>query len=103
MKELKGSRTYDNLMMAFAGETQARTKYSIFASKAKEEGYHQIGRIFEETADNERGTRRYGSGIWRAWAIQLKTWCQQQRASIMNGAACMPIWRRLHARKALQR
>ena len=54
MKELKGSRTYDNLMMAFAGETQARTKYSIFASKAKEEGYHQIGRIFEETADNEK-------------------------------------------------
>ena len=54
MKELKGSRTYDDLMMAFAGETQARTKYSIFASKAKEEGYHQIGRIFEETADNEK-------------------------------------------------
>lgn len=54
MKEIKGSRTYDNLMMAFAGETQARTKYSIFASKAKEEGYHQIGRIFEETADNEK-------------------------------------------------
>ncbi len=39
MKELKGSRTYDNLMTAFAGETQARTKYDIFASKAKEEGY----------------------------------------------------------------
>ena len=54
MKELKGSRTYDNLMMAFAGETQARTKYSIFASKAKEEVYHQIGRIFEETADNDK-------------------------------------------------
>ena len=53
MKELRGSRTYDNLLMAFAGETQARTKYSIFASKAKEEGYHQIGRIFDiELADD---------------------------------------------------
>ena len=41
-------------MTAFAGETQARTKYDIFASKAKEEGYHQVGKIFRETADNEK-------------------------------------------------
>lgn len=54
MKDLKGSKTYDNLLIAFAGESQARNKYTFFASKAKEEGYQQIGRIFEDTASNEK-------------------------------------------------
>ncbi|MBR2572071.1 MAG: rubrerythrin family protein [Clostridia bacterium] len=53
-KELKGSRTEKNLMTAFAGESQARNKYTYFASKAKKEGYEQIARIFLETADNEK-------------------------------------------------
>lgn len=52
--ELKGSRTEQNLMTAFAGESQARNKYSYFASKAKKEGYQQIAAIFEETANNEK-------------------------------------------------
>ena len=52
--ELKGSRTEANLMAAFAGETQARTKYTYYASKAKKDGYVQIGNLFEETADNEK-------------------------------------------------
>ncbi|MBE6718160.1 MAG: rubrerythrin family protein [Ruminococcaceae bacterium] len=51
--ELKGSRTEANLMAAFAGESQARNKYTYFASKAKKEGYVQIAAIFEETAKNE--------------------------------------------------
>jgi rubrerythrin len=51
--ELKGSRTEANLMAAFAGETQARTKYHYYASKAKEDGYCHIAKIFEETAANE--------------------------------------------------
>ena len=54
MKELKGSKTEANLMAAFAGESQARNKYTYFASKAKKEGYVQIGNIFEETANNEK-------------------------------------------------
>ena len=54
MKSLKGSKTYDNLMMAFAGESQARNRYTFFAAKAREEGYRQIGEIFEETAANEK-------------------------------------------------
>ena len=54
MKELKGSKTEKNLMEAFAGESQARNKYTYFASKAKKEGYEQIAAIFQETADNER-------------------------------------------------
>lgn len=52
--ELKGSRTEANLMAAFAGESQARNKYTYFASKARKEGYVQIAEIFEETANNEK-------------------------------------------------
>ncbi len=54
MKELKGTKTEKNLMEAFAGESQARNKYTYFASKAKKEGYEQIAAIFQETADNEK-------------------------------------------------
>ena len=52
--ELKGSRTEQNLLTAFAGESQARNKYDYFASKAKKEGYNEIGAIFAETAGNEK-------------------------------------------------
>lgn len=52
--ELKGSQTEKNLMTAFAGESQARNKYTFYASKAKKEGYEQIAAIFTETADNEK-------------------------------------------------
>ena len=52
--ELKGSRTEKNLAFAFAGESQARNKYTYFASKAKKEGYEQIAAIFLETAENEK-------------------------------------------------
>ena len=54
MAELKGSKTEQNLMTAFAGESQARNKYTFYASKAKKEGYKVIGDIFEETAGNEK-------------------------------------------------
>jgi rubrerythrin len=52
--ELKGSKTEKNLMTAFAGESQARNKYTYFASVAKKEGYEQIAAIFEATANNEK-------------------------------------------------
>ena len=52
--ELKGSKTEENLLKAFAGESGARNKYTYFASKAKKEGYEQIAAIFEETANNEK-------------------------------------------------
>ena len=52
--ELKGTKTEQNLMTAFAGESQARNKYTYFASKAKKEGYEQIAALFLETADNEK-------------------------------------------------
>ena len=52
--ELKGSKTQTNLMAAFAGESQARNRYTFFASRAKKEGFEQIGDIFTETANQER-------------------------------------------------
>jgi rubrerythrin len=52
--ELKGSQTEKNLLAAFAGESQARTRYTFFASVAKKEGYEQISAIFQETSDNEK-------------------------------------------------
>lgn len=52
--ELKGSKTEANLMAAFAGESQARNKYTFYAEQAKKDGYQQIGDIFTETANNER-------------------------------------------------
>jgi len=52
--ELKGSKTEQNLWAAFAGESQARNKYTYFASVAKKEGYEQIMALFQETADNEK-------------------------------------------------
>jgi len=54
MAELKGTKTEKNLMEAFAGESQARNKYSYYASKARKDGYEQIAAIFEETAHNEK-------------------------------------------------
>ena len=54
MKELKGTRTEANLKTAFAGESQARNKYTYYASKARKDGYVQIANLFEETANNER-------------------------------------------------
>lgn len=53
-KDLKGTKTYENLMAAFGGESMARNKYTYFASQAKKDGYVQISKIFEETADNEK-------------------------------------------------
>ena len=54
MINLKGTKTEKNLMEAFAGESQARNKYTYFASQAKKEGYEQIAAIFLETAENEK-------------------------------------------------
>ena len=54
MKDLKGTKTEKNLLEAFAGESQARNKYSYYASQAKKDGYVQIAALFEETAGNEK-------------------------------------------------
>ena len=54
MKSIKGTKTAENLLKAFAGESQARNRYTYYASRARAEGYQQIANIFQETADNEK-------------------------------------------------
>lgn len=61
--QLKGSETEKNLLKAFAGESQARNRYTYFASAAKKEGYEQIGAFFLETAENEKSMRKFFSSI----------------------------------------
>ena len=65
--ELKGSQTEKNLMKAFAGESEARNKYTYFASVAKKEGYEQIAEIFSQTADNEKEHAK----MWYKLAVGL--------------------------------
>ena len=60
MKDLKGTKTEQNLHTAFAGESQAHTKYPYYASKAKHDGYVQIASLFEETARNETAHAKIG-------------------------------------------
>ena len=69
MKELKGTKTLENLLTAFAGESQARNKYTFFAAKARKEGYMQIADIFEETASNEKAHAE----LWFKRAVGIGT------------------------------
>ena len=61
MSNLKGTKTEANMMTAFAGESQARNKYTYYASKAKKDGYEQIAALFLETAIMKKSTRKSGS------------------------------------------
>lgn len=69
MKELKGTKTLENLLTAFAGESQARNKYTFFAAKARKEGYMQIADIFDETASNEKAHAE----LWFKRAVGIGT------------------------------
>ena len=62
--ELKGSKTEANLMTAFAGESQARNKYTYFASKARKDGYVQIANISRKLPTTKRSTRKFGLSCW---------------------------------------
>ena len=64
--ELKGSKTEANLAAAFAGESQARNKYTYYASQAKKDGYEQIAALFTETANNENEHAKSGSSSFTA-------------------------------------
>ena len=78
--ELKGSRTEANLMAAFAGESQARNKYTYYASKAKKEGYEQIAALFTETANNEKEHAKI-------WFKLLHDGIQDTRTNLDDAAA----------------
>lgn len=64
-KSIKGTQTEKNLLTSFAGESQARMRYTYFASVAKKEGYEQISAIFTETADQERNMRNVCLSSWK--------------------------------------
>lgn len=70
MKDIKGTKTEQNLREAFAGESQARNKYTYYASKARKDGFEQIAAIFEETANNEKEHAK----LWFFWHLIPKYW-----------------------------
>ncbi|MDD3243682.1 MAG: rubrerythrin family protein [Eubacteriales bacterium] len=80
MSNLKGSKTEANLMTAFAGESQARNKYTYYASKARKEGYVQIGDLFEETANNEKEQAKI-------WFKLLQDGISETTANLADAAA----------------
>ena len=97
MNDLKQSRTYNNLIAAFAGETQAWARYEFFAAKAREEDYGQIAEIFQETASNEKAHAE----IWYRHFAGIGT-TAENLVSAAKGEhyECMRIWRRLQEKKA---
>lgn len=72
MKSIKGTRTEKNILTAFAGESQARNRYSFFAKKAREEGYEQIAAIFLETAENEREHAKRLFGFLEGGEVEIQ-------------------------------
>ena len=80
MKRLKGTKTEKNLMEAFAGESQARNKYTYYSSRAKKDGYEQIAEIFAQTADNEKEHAK----IWFKY---------------LHGRKCIKEWRKKQGKK----
>ncbi len=106
MKELKGTKTEKNLQEAFAGESQARNKYTYFASKAKKDGFVQIANIFEETAaEPRRSTLSCGSNIWRAVLsrIQRRTWRLLPMVSTMSGPKVVSTYGEGGSRRGFRR
>ena len=112
MPELKGTKTEQNLMTAFAGESQARNKYTYFASKAKKEGYVQIASIFEETANNEKEHAKMwfklleGGAIRSTftdadWAELGNDFMQQQTVRTMSGQICTQLLQKKQEKKDL--
>lgn len=87
--ELKGSRTEQNLMTAFAGESQARNKYTYFASVAKKEGYEQISAIFENTANNEKEHAKMWFKELKGIGTTAENLKVTLKARIMSGPICM--------------
>ena len=83
--DLKGTKTEKNLQAAFAGESQARNKYTYFASVAKKEGYEQIAAIFEETANNEKARKNVVQALGRNWKHSRKLkGCRRRRKLRMD-------------------
>lgn len=102
MKELKGTKTEKNLLEAFAGESQARNKYTYYASKAKKDGYEQIAAIFEETANNEKEHAK----LWFKYlhngeiASTMENLKDAAAGENYEWTICMTVWQKRLKKKA---
>ena len=105
MKELKGTKTERNLQEAFAGESQARNKYTFFASKARKEGYEQIAALFEETAQNEKEHAKLWFKYLEGGAIKdtVSNLKAAAEARTSSGPTCTSAWLARLTRKDSQR
>lgn len=104
MVELKGTKTEANLKAAFAGESQAHTKYEYYASQAKKDGYVQISNIFSETSHNEKEHAK----IWfkllhGGFRIQHPILKMRQKVKIMNGQVCIRLLQKKLEKKDLMK
>lgn len=102
-EKLEGTKTQANLMAAFAGESQAHTKYQYYASKAKKDGYNQIAAIFTETAMNEKSMQKFGLSFCTAVQFPARRLiCRMpQTAKIMSGRICMPLSQKKQGKRDL--
>lgn len=97
-----GTQTEKNLEAAFAGESQARNKYTYFASVAKKQGFEQIADLFLKTADNEKEHAKCGLLSLTESATQQKIFLPLPRAKTTSGQICTKISLKLPRKKALQ-
>ena len=97
--ELKGTKTEKNLWEAFAGESQARNKYTFFASVAKKEGYEQLAAIFEETAANEKEHAKMWFKALHGGSVPDTMTCLEMAAGGEHDE-CTPAWRKRPRRRA---
>ena len=101
--ELKGSQTEKNLWTAFAGESEARNKYTYYASVAKREGYEQIMGVFLETADNEKEHAKMWAKFLGIIGDTRATLRMPQAVKITNGQICTPVLQKPPGRKGLRK
>ena len=101
--ELKGSRTEANLKAAFAGESEARNKYTYFASVAKKEGYEQIAAIFLETAENEKEHAKLHFKYLNGIGNTMETYILQLLEKITSGQICTQTLLKSLTKKDLQK
>ena len=98
---LKGTKTEANLQTAFAGESQARNKYTFYASKAKKEGYEQIAALFQETADNEKEHAKMWFKLLHDGIGTTAENLKDAAAGENYGLTCMPPLPKKRRRRAL--
>lgn len=114
--ELKGTQTEKNILTAFAGESQARNRYTYFASQAKKEGYEQIAAIFEETANQEKEHAKRLFKLLEGGEVEIqaafppaksalppRTWRPPPGEKTMNGPTCIPLLPKQPGKKDLRR